>query len=65
MRGLIKKYEKIIEELEERINFYTEKMNESKTLEDKEKMREYLYFYKGKKEAIEEILDGKEINYYL
>lgn len=53
MRGLVNKYEKAIKELEARIEFYT-----------KENDKEKVAFLTGKKEALEEVLNGQNINYY-
>lgn len=62
MLGLIKKYEKAIEELEERIEFYQcAKVNDEKELKD---FKNKILFYKAKKETLEEVLQGKDINMY-
>jgi predicted ATP-grasp superfamily ATP-dependent carboligase len=53
MRGLVNMYEKAIKELEARIEFYA-----------KENNKEKVAFLTGKKEALEEVLNGQKINYY-
>jgi len=65
MKGLIAKYEKAIKELEERIEFYKKELdNEKRELKRIEYVKA-IVFYEGKKEALEEVLQGKDINMYL
>lgn len=66
MEGLVNKYKKTIEELKARTEFYQKLLHiDDCTEKEKTKCEKLILFYKGKIEAIEEILQGKDINYYL
>lgn len=66
MEGLVNKYKKAIEELKDRLELYHELSNaDNCTEKEKAKCEELILFYRGKIEAIEEVLQGKDINYYL
>lgn len=66
MEGLVNKYKKAIEELYKRINFYMDKIENNEIKEDDLQLYyRYITFYEGKIEAFKEVLQGKDINYYL
>lgn len=76
MRGLVNKYERAIKELEARIEFYKEEerkvKNNNKLKEENEieyialagKYSDMVVFLTAKKQALEEVLEGRNINYY-
>lgn len=66
MEGLVNKYKKAIEELKDRTELYHDLLHSNNCTEkEKTKCKKLILFYRGKIEAIEEVLQGKDINYYL
>ena len=63
MEGLISKYKKAIEEMIDDIDLYKSLMkSDNCTEKEKNRCKELILFYRGKVEALSEVIEGKDIN---